>query len=234
MRRALRKRRVFDFVPSYLNATTTVWLQADLCAREGSPCSLMHCQGLHQNWYLKAPRTPRPLKVAQQCLHWSVTAWPRIWACASVTRADLGRTGTEKGDCPWCRTPRAGCYRAERLARESLVHSDCCMTVLSFEKWACCWARTGFQRPQMCSTQRDAAGTSEKIHLPHIGLESALRFSREVVFWPEFNSQLKDLIQKCEVCCSLHAKAASWVTTTPPSSRKTWGGYRSGPVFPGD
>ena len=29
----------------------------------------------------------------------------------------------------------------------------------------------------------------KKIHLPHMGLESALRFSREVVFWPGFNSQ---------------------------------------------
>ena len=55
-----------------------------------------------------------------------------------------------------------------------------------------------------------------------MGLESALRFSREVVFWPGLNSQLKDLIQKCEVCCSLHAKQPREPLQPHPLPERPW------------
>ena len=61
-----------------------------------------------------------------------------------------------------------------------------------------------------------------KIHLPHMGLESALRFGRQVVFWPDMNSQLKDLIQKCEVCCSLHAKQPREPLQPHPIPERPW------------
>ena len=61
-----------------------------------------------------------------------------------------------------------------------------------------------------------------KIHLPHMGLESALRFGRQVVFWPDMNSQLKDLLQKCEVCCSLHAKQPREPLQPHPIAERPW------------
>ena len=55
-----------------------------------------------------------------------------------------------------------------------------------------------------------------------MGLESALHFSKEVVFWPKLNSQLKDLIQKCEVCCSLHAKQPREPLQPHPLPERRW------------
>ncbi len=40
----------------------------------------------------------------------------------------------------------------------------------------------------------------EKIHSSHIGIEGCLRRARECIFWPNMNADVKDYIQRCEVC----------------------------------
>ncbi|XP_062595327.1 uncharacterized protein K02A2.6-like [Saccostrea cucullata] len=39
-----------------------------------------------------------------------------------------------------------------------------------------------------------------KLHQSHIGAEGCLRRARECVYWPNMNSEIKDLVSKCETC----------------------------------
>ena len=43
----------------------------------------------------------------------------------------------------------------------------------------------------------------ERLHEAHMGIEASLGKARESVFWPGLTAQLKDKIQRCEVCQSL-------------------------------
>ena len=61
-----------------------------------------------------------------------------------------------------------------------------------------------------------------KMHLPHMGLESTLRFSRETVFWPGLNSELKEMIQRCEVCCSMQTKQQKEPLQPHPVPERPW------------
>ena len=61
-----------------------------------------------------------------------------------------------------------------------------------------------------------------KMHLPHMGLESTLRFSRETVFWPGLNSELKEMIQRCEVCCSIQTKQQKEPLQPHPVPERPW------------
>ena len=40
----------------------------------------------------------------------------------------------------------------------------------------------------------------ERIHSSHLGIEGCLRRARESVFWPNMNQEIKDYIQRCEIC----------------------------------
>ena len=40
----------------------------------------------------------------------------------------------------------------------------------------------------------------ERAHSSHLGIEGCLRRARECLFWPNMNADLKDYIEKCEVC----------------------------------
>ena len=40
----------------------------------------------------------------------------------------------------------------------------------------------------------------ERIHSSHLGIEGCLRRARECVFWPGMNQEIKDYIQRCEIC----------------------------------
>ena len=41
------------------------------------------------------------------------------------------------------------------------------------------------------------------VHKAHSGIEACLRLAREHVYWPGMCAQIKDLVQRCETCCSL-------------------------------
>jgi hypothetical protein len=40
----------------------------------------------------------------------------------------------------------------------------------------------------------------ERIHSSHLGIEGCLRRARESVYWPNMNADIKDHIQRCEIC----------------------------------
>ena len=40
----------------------------------------------------------------------------------------------------------------------------------------------------------------KQIHRSHIGIEGCLRRTREVLYWPLMNAEVKDFITKCSVC----------------------------------
>lgn len=42
----------------------------------------------------------------------------------------------------------------------------------------------------------------KKIHMGHLGLEKCKLRAREIVFWPNINNELKNLIDNCQVCLS--------------------------------
>ena len=37
-------------------------------------------------------------------------------------------------------------------------------------------------------------------HATHIGMEGSLRRAREIMFWPQMASELKEYISKCNIC----------------------------------
>lgn len=45
----------------------------------------------------------------------------------------------------------------------------------------------------------------KKIHLGHLGIEATQKLAKEVVFWPNLNNEIKDLVQSCETCAKLSA-----------------------------
>ena len=40
----------------------------------------------------------------------------------------------------------------------------------------------------------------ERIHSSHIGIEGCLRRARECLYWPNMNADIKDYIQRCQIC----------------------------------
>ncbi|XP_028410375.1 uncharacterized protein K02A2.6-like [Dendronephthya gigantea] len=46
----------------------------------------------------------------------------------------------------------------------------------------------------------------ESLHASHQGIQSTLRRAREIVYWPNMNSEIKDYISKCDLCCSMGPK----------------------------
>ena len=38
------------------------------------------------------------------------------------------------------------------------------------------------------------------IHSSHMGIESCLRNSRDVLYWPNMNKEISDHIKKCSMC----------------------------------
>lgn len=44
------------------------------------------------------------------------------------------------------------------------------------------------------------AEVMRKLHQSHIGAEGCLRRARECVYWPGMNSEIKDLVSKCDTC----------------------------------
>ena len=43
----------------------------------------------------------------------------------------------------------------------------------------------------------------QRIHYSHLGVSGCLARAREAVYWPGMNSEIKDLVSKCEVCCAM-------------------------------
>ncbi|PIK49234.1 hypothetical protein BSL78_13858 [Apostichopus japonicus] len=39
-----------------------------------------------------------------------------------------------------------------------------------------------------------------QIHSAHFGIEKCKRRARDVLFWPQMNAEIEDLISKCEIC----------------------------------
>ena len=46
----------------------------------------------------------------------------------------------------------------------------------------------------------------QRIHASHMGIEGCLRRARECLYWSAMSSQIKDLIQHCEICRSSDTK----------------------------
>jgi hypothetical protein len=44
------------------------------------------------------------------------------------------------------------------------------------------------------------ASTLQKIHSSHLGIEGCLRRARDCLYWPNMNMQVKDYIEKCDIC----------------------------------
>ncbi|KAK9674746.1 Integrase zinc binding domain [Popillia japonica] len=40
-----------------------------------------------------------------------------------------------------------------------------------------------------------------KIHTNHNGIEATIKLAKESLFWPGMNSQIKEIVQNCEICC---------------------------------
>lgn len=54
-----------------------------------------------------------------------------------------------------------------------------------------------------CTLRKDMI---QRIHASHIGIEGCLRRARECVYWPGMNAQIKDSIEKCDVCRTYSTK----------------------------
>ena len=46
----------------------------------------------------------------------------------------------------------------------------------------------------------------QRIHSAHLGIEGCLRRARECLYWPGITAEVKDFIQKCDICRSLESK----------------------------
>ncbi|KAK9704571.1 Integrase zinc binding domain [Popillia japonica] len=40
-----------------------------------------------------------------------------------------------------------------------------------------------------------------KIHINRNRIEATIKLAKESLFWPGMNSQIKDIVQNCEICC---------------------------------
>ena len=45
-----------------------------------------------------------------------------------------------------------------------------------------------------------------RIHSSHLGVEACLRKSRDTVFWPNMNAEVRDLIKQCSICNEFQSK----------------------------
>ena len=45
-------------------------------------------------------------------------------------------------------------------------------------------------------------GLLRKLHDPHMGIESTLRWARSLIYWPGMSSQIKDRCKRCDICQS--------------------------------
>ncbi|XP_041376696.1 uncharacterized protein K02A2.6-like [Gigantopelta aegis] len=45
-----------------------------------------------------------------------------------------------------------------------------------------------------------------QIHRSHLGIEKCLRRAREILYWPSMNSQIRDIVSQCGICCHYRNK----------------------------
>ena len=46
----------------------------------------------------------------------------------------------------------------------------------------------------------------EQLHSPHLGINSTLRSARDTVYWPNYTTEIKDFLSKCDVCAAYSNK----------------------------
>ena len=61
-----------------------------------------------------------------------------------------------------------------------------------------------------------------KLHQSHIGAEGCLRRARECVYWPSMNSEIKDLISKCETCRTYEVAQQKETLVSPEIPNRPW------------
>lgn len=62
----------------------------------------------------------------------------------------------------------------------------------------------------------------KKLHSSHIGIQSSIRRAREVMYWPGMNGQIKDFIEKCDICNSYRSQQAKEPMISHPVSERPW------------
>ena len=66
--------------------------------------------------------------------------------------------------------------------------------------------RIGFREHRVIIPKSMRAETLRKMHESHIGINGCLLRSRECLYWPRMNSEVKSYICQCETCRSLDQK----------------------------
>ena len=58
----------------------------------------------------------------------------------------------------------------------------------------------------------------KNLHASHLGIEKSLRLARDLLFWPNFSNDIKNMIYSCEICNRLrnnNVKEPMIVTNIP-------------------
>ncbi|XP_037958998.1 uncharacterized protein K02A2.6-like [Teleopsis dalmanni] len=77
-----------------------------------------------------------------------------------------------------------------------------------------------FKGNRVCIPKDIRSDILQKLHLPHLGIESTLKLARETVFWKGITSEIKQMIQNCEVCkqnAKMQKREPMIITDTPTS-----------------
>ena len=61
-----------------------------------------------------------------------------------------------------------------------------------------------------------------RIHASHMGVESCLRKSRDTLFWPNMNSEIRDHVEKCSVCNEYSANQQKETLMTHDVPDRPW------------
>ncbi|XP_060070555.1 uncharacterized protein K02A2.6-like [Ylistrum balloti] len=61
-----------------------------------------------------------------------------------------------------------------------------------------------------------------KIHSSHIGIEGCLRRARETVYWPGMNAEIREYIERCDVCRTFDAKQSKETLVSHEIPDRPW------------
>ena len=66
------------------------------------------------------------------------------------------------------------------------------------------------------------AEMKKKIHAGHMGINSCLRRAREVIFWPGMSSEIRQLIESCDICATFADRQSPETLSLHPVPERPW------------
>ena len=79
-----------------------------------------------------------------------------------------------------------------------------------------------FRGERVCVPSSMKAKMLEIIHSPHLGIVKSKQRAREVVYWPNMNKEIEDLVSKCETCLQHRNKPAKEPMMIAPIPSLPW------------